>query len=53
MYIRAHPELETMIGLFLKKVLDEQPTNVLQFAGSFFDRPSLKDIVTEAMTKPS
>eukprot|EP00826_Nyctotherus_ovalis_P007063 TRINITY_DN1173_c0_g1_i25.p2 TRINITY_DN1173_c0_g1~~TRINITY_DN1173_c0_g1_i25.p2 ORF type:complete len:107 (-),score=45.59 TRINITY_DN1173_c0_g1_i25:124-444(-) len=49
LYIRAHPELKTMISLFLKKVLDEQPKNVLQFAGSFFDRPSLKDVVTEAM----
>ncbi len=38
-----------MISLFLKQVLDEQPANILQFAGSFFDRPALKDTVTRAM----
>ena len=38
-----------MISLFLKQVLDEQPENVLQFAGSFFDRPILKEVVTNAM----
>jgi len=39
-----------MIGLFLKQVLDEQPENVLQFAGTFFDKPTLKDVVAKAMS---
>jgi len=38
-----------MISLFLKKVLDEKPENILQFAGGYFDRPALKDVVTKAM----
>ncbi len=34
-----------MIALFIKKVLDERPDNILEFAGAFFDRPKLRSIV--------
>lgn len=37
-YLMEHPELHTMVSLFIKKVLDERPENILEFAGSFFDR---------------
>jgi hypothetical protein len=38
LYFRDHPELEIMIKIFIKKVLDEKPENILVFAGEFFDR---------------
>ena len=44
-YFRSHPEIETMISRFVKKVLDERPENILQFAGVFFDRPDLKEFI--------
>jgi len=48
-YLRTHPELSVMIQLFMKEVLDEHPENVLEFAGSFFDREALKDEVNFVM----
>mmetsp|Transcript_23615 Transcript_23615/g.20981 ORF Transcript_23615/g.20981 Transcript_23615/m.20981 type:complete len:127 (+) Transcript_23615:24-404(+) len=44
-YLRAHPEISTLISLFVRKVLDERPDHILEFAGSFFDRAELKKIV--------
>ena len=38
LYLMEPPELHTMISLFIQKVLDERPTNILEFAGAFFDR---------------
>lgn len=37
-YLRKHPEIGIVIEFFVKKVLDERPANVLEFAGGFFDR---------------
>ena len=48
-YYREHPEIQTLISVFVRKVLDERPENILEFAGSFFDRAELKDIVEECM----
>ena len=35
-YLRAHPELQTFISLFMKEVLDQKPDDVLGFACKFF-----------------
>ena len=49
-YLRAHPELSGLINYFIFKVLDEKPEdNILEFAGKFFDRAELRDVVTAAI----
>lgn len=37
MYLRKHPELNTIISVFLFRVLEEKPDNILQYAGKFFN----------------
>ena len=37
LYLRKHPELNTMIMVFLFKVFEERPANILAYAGKFFD----------------
>jgi hypothetical protein len=32
-YFRAHPELQSMMQLFIFKVLDDRPENILAYAG--------------------
>ena len=48
-YFRAHPEIQGLLELFMKKVLDDKPDNVLEYAGTFFDSASLRDVVTSYM----
>jgi hypothetical protein len=48
-YLREHPEMSTLLSLFVRKVLDERPNNILEYAGQFFDRAELKDVVERAM----
>ena len=51
-YLRAHPELAGLINYFIFKVLDEKPEeNILEFAGKFFDRAELRDVVTLAIAE--
>ena len=50
-YLRAHPEINTLISLFVRKVLDERPDHILNFAGSFFDRAELKQVVEDTISK--
>ena len=48
--MRAHPELAGLINYFIFKVLDEKPEEkILEFAGKFFDRAELRDVVTAAI----
>jgi hypothetical protein len=44
-YFRSHPELQSMIQLFIFKVLDDRPENILAYAGQFFDRAELHEVV--------
>ena len=37
-YLRSHPEVNAMISVFLCKLLEEQPDNILGYAGKFFDK---------------
>ena len=40
-----------LIGLFIRKILDDRPENILKYGGTFFDRAELRDIVTESIEK--
>lgn len=37
LYLRKHPELSIMLSIFLFRVLEEKPDNLLTYAGKFFD----------------
>ena len=47
-YFRAHPELNAMVQMFIYKVLDDRPDNILAYAGSFFDRAELHEVVKKS-----
>lgn len=38
LYLRNHKELKTMLTVFLFKVLEDKPDNILTYAGNFFDQ---------------
>ena len=40
-----------LTALFIRKILDDRPEDILQYAGTFFDRAELRDVVTEAIQK--
>ena len=40
-----------LISLFIRKILDDRPEDILQYAGKFFDRAELRDVVTESIVK--
>ena len=44
-YLRKHPELQNMVSVFLFKVLEEKPKDILSFAGKYFDQSDLKSII--------
>lgn len=44
-YLRKHPELQNMISVFLFKVLEEKPKDILNYAGKYFDQPDLAKII--------
>ena len=37
LYLRKHPELSIMLSIFLFRVLEEKPEDLLTYAGRFFD----------------
>ncbi|EPR64500.1 hypothetical protein TGRUB_273065 [Toxoplasma gondii RUB] len=44
-YLRHHAELQEMLALFMTKVLEDKPNNILKFAGEFFTQDGLKELV--------
>ena len=50
-YFRAHPEVNGLLQLFMSKILDDRPENVLEYAGTFFDSASLRDVVTRYQSR--
>ena len=48
-YFRQHPEISSLIGLFVRKILDDRPESILEYAGTFFDRAELRDVVEQAI----
>jgi hypothetical protein len=43
-YLREHPELEFLIGVYLIKLLEERPPNILKFSGEYFNKTDLKQL---------
>ena len=37
--------------MFMQKILDDKPTDVLEYAGAFFDSAKLADVTEEFMRK--
>uniref|UniRef100_A0A7S3IY17 RIIa domain-containing protein n=1 Tax=Strombidium inclinatum TaxID=197538 RepID=A0A7S3IY17_9SPIT len=50
-YFRAHPEIKGLLQLFVSRILDDRPDSVLEYAGTFFDSASLRDVVLQYMKK--
>lgn len=50
LYFRNHPEIRGLINLFVRKILDDRPENILEYAGTFFDRAELRDVVEGAIS---
>ena len=48
-YFRAHPEINGLLQLFISRILDDRPENVLEYAGTYFDSASLRDLVHNFM----
>ena len=48
-YFRSHPELQALVQLFYKEVLGEKPPNILEYAGKFFDRAELGQVVSKSI----
>ena len=44
-YLRKHPELQNMVSVFLFKVLEEKPKDILEYAGKYFDQPNLQKLI--------
>ena len=49
-YFRQHPEINYLLQLFVSRILDDRPENILEYAGTFFDSASLREMV-EKYTK--
>ena len=41
--------LNSMVELFIFKVLDDRPENILAYAGQFFDRAELHEVVKKSI----
>ena len=37
-YLRAHPEIDSIISVFMCKLLEDKPKDVLTYAGDFFEK---------------
>ena len=51
LYFRNHPEIKGLIALFVRKILDDRPENILEYAGTFFDRAELRDVVEASISQ--
>ena len=40
-----------LMALFIRMILDDRPDDILKYAGTFFDRAELRDVVTEAIER--
>ncbi|XP_035485832.1 RIIa domain-containing protein 1 [Scophthalmus maximus] len=44
-YLRSHPEVEVLIGDFLRNMLLKRPTDIREFAAEHFNDPSLHSTI--------
>ncbi|XP_072317146.1 RIIa domain-containing protein 1-like isoform X2 [Eucyclogobius newberryi] len=50
-YLRSHPELDILIGDFLRAVLLQRPVDVRDFAAEFFTDPNLQSNTLSKLDK--
>ena len=50
-YFRQHPEINSLLQLFVQRILDDRPENILEYAGTFFDSASLNELVSNYQKK--
>ena len=50
-YFRQHPEINSLLQLFVQRILDDRPENILEYAGTFFDSASLNELVSKYQKK--
>ena len=50
-YFRQHPEINSLLQLFVQRILDDRPENILEYAGTFFDSASLNELVSKSQKK--
>jgi hypothetical protein len=48
-YVRAHPELDTMVYEFIREVLHRRPDDFNTFSADWFSNPNLKAHITKRM----
>ncbi|XP_029958454.1 RIIa domain-containing protein 1 [Salarias fasciatus] len=52
-YLRSHPEVDVLIGGFLRDVLHKRPADVREFAADHFTNPDLQAAVVSKMQENS
>ena len=50
-YLRKHPELKQLVSCFMRKLLQDRPSNPVLYAGAFFTKPGLKQEVLSESTR--
>ena len=50
-YLREHKEISGLLALFVSKILDDRPENILEYAGTFFDSATLRSVVEKYINK--
>ncbi|XP_063735491.1 RIIa domain-containing protein 1 [Eleginops maclovinus] len=48
-YLRSHPEVEVLIGDFLRDVLLKRPVDIRDFAADHFNKPDLHVVIGSKM----
>ncbi|KAM8871333.1 RIIa domain-containing protein 1 isoform 2-T3 [Spinachia spinachia] len=48
-YLNSHPEVDVMIGDFLRNVLLKRPTDIREFAADHFSDPNLQVVIASKM----
>ncbi|XP_078109048.1 RIIa domain-containing protein 1 [Sander vitreus] len=48
-YLRSHPEVEVLIGDFLRDVLLKMPADIREFAADYFTNPNLHAVIGSKM----
>ncbi|XP_070768534.1 RIIa domain-containing protein 1 [Enoplosus armatus] len=48
-YLRSHPEVEVLIGDFLRDVLLKRPAEIREFAADHFTKPNLHVVIGSKM----
>lgn len=47
-YLRAHPEVNKLVGAFMAQVMSEHPEDVLAFAADYFTGEAPAEVVAQA-----